>query len=920
MKNIFKYYFIVLSVLLLRVGGGGGGGGGGVGGGGGETTNNNESNSSVKYATPNTQIGDTNEHVLAIATDIQSSESFSVIGEIDGSGNPTSITKMVFIADDGTSSEIEMGSDGRPLAFSAGDDYTIRFTNYTSNSVDVSIYDKYDFLIQGPTTYDDSNDFIATIVNNSFSSVFANQPFNLSRTFLSDEQSAALIRTGSTIYGATLCGISLFGGPIAAFRGCSLPLLSVVASVSGNSTLQKISFAINANACKKSIYDMSKCVAFISKTIAYGFDSKIAVIKPKLLEPKAGSKMVTLEWASVPGADSYNIYYKKNWQTQEQVIPNITGNRYVHNNLDNGEIYEFSIEGVRNRDSALSLRSEIQVARPYPTKPPIPQNVFISEISYNQVNVTWNYVPEAYEGYRVFFRAEKSPGVYSLWDNWWSPQIESTDSTVSKKVEFLKSSTQYQFYVYSLADGVRGDKSLIVTAQTQAKPVAPPVLVSPPSTAVKKVYSYVYEQTVRLFWWGSSEATSYNIYYGPTTGQSPGSYAFVKNIQNDKTSFVFDTIPFNQDYFFTVTPVNESGEGPVSNEVSEIILAPTIVTSPNLLQPITGNGEVTLAWDSVPNTERYDLYFGTTSGSYDTLLTNVSSPIVIPNLINDTNYYFAIKAVIGTDESPYSIERIGIPTVPPAPPSQPSLNDTGLVNGFTYPSVNNVGCTGTTIAQQDCSHGRDATNNNDSDGHAGFSFTKLDENGQVLLDQTLPYTATEHWNCVRDNVTGLTWEVKQEINGAVITGIIDGTLLDERLHDVADRFNWFSTNNDKNGGAPGFDDADGNICYGYDVNDPATYCNTEAYVMRVNAAGLCGFRNWRLPTRNELVGIVNLGRDTPTIDVDYFPNTISSQHWTSTPRALNPQYSWNVNFKYGKTTYFGFGGRDDTFRVRLVHN
>jgi pimeloyl-ACP methyl ester carboxylesterase len=57
------------------------------------------------------------------------------------------------------------------------------------------------------------------------------------------------------------------------------------------------------------------------------------------------------------------------------------------------------------------------------------------------------------------------------------------------------------------------------------------------------------------------------------------------------------------------------------------------------------------------------------------------------------------------------------------------LNDTGIT------------CTGETSNQQDCSHGRDATNNDDSDGHAGFSFSNVSTN-----------------QCVFDNVTGLMWQ------------------------------------------------------------------------------------------------------------------------------------------------------------------
>ena len=68
------------------------------------------------------------------------------------------------------------------------------------------------------------------------------------------------------------------------------------------------------------------------------------------------------------------------------------------------------------------------------------------------------------------------------------------------------------------------------------------------------------------------------------------------------------------------------------------------------------------------------------------------------------------------------------------------------------------------VTAQDCSHGRDTTHNDNSDGHAGFSYTKLDSNGKPLPDQTVDY-ATTPWACVKDNVTGLIWEVKTDDGG-----------------------------------------------------------------------------------------------------------------------------------------------------------
>lgn len=180
------------------------------------------------------------------------------------------------------------------------------------------------------------------------------------------------------------------------------------------------------------------------------------------------------------------------------------------------------------------------------------------------------------------------------------------------------------------------------------------------------------------------------------------------------------------------------------------------------------------------------------------------------------------------------------------------LNDTGITqcnNGSA-----NVLCPVTNYPNQDAQTGRDFTDNNDTDGHAGFSFTKLDTNGQALPDQTVDY-ATTPWACVKDNVTGFIWEVKTK---------------DQSLHDVSWTYSWYEPNL-PNGGDAGMQN--GGSC-----GDQGS-CDSSSYVARVNAQTLCGASDWRMPNVEELLGILSLDRQ-PAIDTNYFPNN-PSEYWTS---------------------------------------
>lgn len=173
-----------------------------------------------------------------------------------------------------------------------------------------------------------------------------------------------------------------------------------------------------------------------------------------------------------------------------------------------------------------------------------------------------------------------------------------------------------------------------------------------------------------------------------------------------------------------------------------------------------------------------------------------------------------------------------------------------------------------------------------------FDFTKLDGSAEPLEDQGAIYTITS-WDCARDNVTGLVWEVKT----------IDGGLRDQNH-----TYTWYNPDPETNGGSPGT--ADGGECGG-DID-----CDTQSYVQAVNEQGLCGASDWRLPTRSELRTIVDYKAEFPAIDTDYFPNTVARSFWTAEPNTTYPNYAWHTDFKFGLASYYYY--KSGPKAVRLV--
>ena len=79
-----------------------------------------------------------------------------------------------------------------------------------------------------------------------------------------------------------------------------------------------------------------------------------------------------------------------------------------------------------------------------------------------------------------------------------------------------------------------------------------------------------------------------------------------------------------------------------------------------------------------------------------------------------------------------------------------------------------------------------------------------------------------------------------------------------------------------------------------------TWAQAKAYCPTLT---LVGHSDWRLPTRIELVSLVDLARSSPAINTTYFPSTPSDYFWSSSPLAGSSSLAWYVNFDSGFADY-----------------
>lgn len=224
------------------------------------------------------------------------------------------------------------------------------------------------------------------------------------------------------------------------------------------------------------------------------------------------------------------------------------------------------------------------------------------------------------------------------------------------------------------------------------------------------------------------------------------------------------------------------------------------------------------------------------------------------------------------------------------------MNDTG-VTSCGDATANDKLCPIASYPNQDAQMGRDFTNNDPSDGIAGFSFTKLDANGQALADQTAAYSVTP-WSCVRDNVTGLTWEVKTNDNG---------------LHDKDWTYRWYDVRYPDPSIPPNTTPTLGNC-------DSGLACLTGAFVNRTNASNFCGHNDWRMPTTNELFGLFALEQNK-SLDLAYFPDsTTDTRYWAIESLARDISSAWYVSTDVINYSHINYGKKSQILHVRLVRS
>ncbi|MES2527358.1 MAG: fibronectin type III domain-containing protein [Bdellovibrionota bacterium] len=329
-----------------------------------------------------------------------------------------------------------------------------------------------------------------------------------------------------------------------------------------------------------------------------------------------GASQLTVTWPAVTGASGYDVYYGTNPASLTSTSLNATS-PLVLTSLSNALYYvrvrAKNAVGLGTRRDSLNQLS----ATPVPLLA-APAS-FTATATPGQVVLNWNAVSGA-STYEVL--RGTATGVYTSL----ATGISGTTYTDSS----VANGTAY-FYTVRGYNGINGTSS----AEASVKPIASFTISS--ATALTNT-------TLQVTWGAGAGADFYDVQYGTVSG------TYSTTVSAVASPYTITGLSANTTYYVVVRGRNAQGTG--TSFITAQASAKTKTAAPTGLVATATPGTIDLNWTDTSGATTYNVYRGTSTGSY-TLLNGAvaTSNYTDSSATNGTAYFYVVTADNGLESA-----------------------------------------------------------------------------------------------------------------------------------------------------------------------------------------------------------------------------------------------------------------------------
>ncbi len=334
------------------------------------------------------------------------------------------------------------------------------------------------------------------------------------------------------------------------------------------------------------------------------------------------SSGISVNWALIPGAASYNVYRSFSDTGAFAAVGTVSIDTFIDTGLKAGTIYYYKI-GAANGSQESPLSASINAI----TVPAMPMGLAATAVSSVSIMVVWPPVAGA-KSFKVYRSTTNDTGSYA------AVGIVTADTIIDSGTAdtSLSPSTLYYYKVTALDTSGESGQSAPASATTNRAAPLGVMVAGATSDSITVIWkSFPYDAPI----------TSYKVY---RSGSASGSYSIVATLSGAAdTSFTDTGLSAGTQYYYKITAVGDSGESGPSVSVN----ATTVPAVPlNVVATGVSKTSIVVTWPVVQGATYYAIYRDTTDTG--------SSPLRIGPLTAGTftdtgldtgkTYYYRVSA------------------------------------------------------------------------------------------------------------------------------------------------------------------------------------------------------------------------------------------------------------------------------------